>query len=764
MARVVHNSRVNAYGIYRDDRGAEIDDNESIWDESTEYNSSNVSETSSVSSIDIDDFVDANFEIDTASSEYLEVDYQEAPKRNNKRTGNSRLERNQTGGVSRTTRNRNASRVSPAPNLSNDSTDLRKGKRRPTSKGNRDPLYNDIGKDHEEKANKQTYYVAVGIVVFGAIVCAVVVIGFFFYPFEDMLVSFGREPTTRPTLEPSPTIQAPSDSLKPTKTAAPTRYPTLRPSVTPSRYPTLRPSLMPSSTTRPSVFPTWKPSFTPSSNPSISPTSSKMPTMAPTITDSPTPQPPPTVSMSPSDRPSHEPSSSPTSGPSNFPTGQPSNFPSRRPTPFPTLFPTPFPTPFPTLLPTPFPTPFPTLFPTPFPTNEKSRIENLLTSVALLEGEEFKNPDSYQSKALAWLEADLSSDAGSFTDDEITQRYAVACIWFATNGVSNFYASDEEIENGWGNNDNWMSSLTECTWYGITCDDSNRVNATDLRQNRVTGTFPNEVVLLAESLVYLDLGNNNIHNRNEQTDFLGELKNLEYLDIGETYFEYPGIPPALGYLTNLQVLDVSYTYFYGPIRGPEVFANLQKLRIIEMGGNEYNQEIPSEIARLPELTNFYCDNAALTGTLDFIELMPVIFELWIDINPDMSGSIPTSIGTKFRTLESLSLTENNLTGRIPTEMGNLRYMQALWLYDNDLTGTIPSSLDQLEYMYEFDVSGNQLQGIIPNGICSLTGIDGMLDYDALIVRRFDVVVVVAVPLLRAETRKLSCLSYATRNL
>lgn len=474
MVRAVHNSRVNPYGIHRDDRRAEIDDNESIWDESTEYNSSNVSETSSVSSrsLDPDDFVDVNFEVDTASSEYLEVDYQEAPKRSNNR------------------KKQNVSRVSPAPTLSNDSTDLRKGKRRPASRGTRNPKYNDIGKDHEEKANRQTYYVAIAIVVFGAIICAVVVIGFFFYPFEDMLASLGRESTTRPTLEPSPAIQAPSDSFKPTKTDAPTLYPTSKPSVTPS------------STPRPSVFPTWIPSFMPSSTPSLSPSSSRVPTMSPTITDAPTPQPPPTVSMSPSDRPSHEPSSSPTSGPSNFPTGQPSNFPSRRPTPFPTLF------------------------PTPFPTNEKSRIENILTSVALLEGEEFKNPDSYQSKALAWLEGDLSRDADSFTDDEIIQRYAVACIWFATNGVSNFYASDEEIENGWENNDNWMSSLTECTWYGMTCDDSNRVNATDLRQNRLTGTFPNEVVLLAESLVYLDLGNNNIHNRNEETDFLGELRNL----------------------------------------------------------------------------------------------------------------------------------------------------------------------------------------------------------------------------------------------
>jgi len=106
-----------------------------------------------------------------------------------------------------------------------------------------------------------------------------------------------------------------------------------------------------------------------------------------------------------------------------------------------------------------------------------------------------------------------------------------------------------------------------------------------------------------------------------------------------------------------------------------------------------------------------------------------IVELWIDVNPDLGGSIPRSIGDKFATLESLSLTENGLTGRIPTEIGNLRYMQAMWLYDNFLTGTIPSSIDQFEYMYEFDVSNNQLQGIIPNGICGLADENfGILEY------------------------------------
>lgn len=78
----------------------------------------------------------------------------------------------------------------------------------------------------------------------------------------------------------------------------------------------------------------------------------------------------------------------------------------------------------------------------------------------------------------------------------------------------------------------------------------------------------------------------------------------ETLDIGNTYFEYDGIPPGLGNLVNLIEMDISYTLFFGPIRGPEVFSNLVKLDTLQMGGNAYNQGVPAEIAQLPALSTY----------------------------------------------------------------------------------------------------------------------------------------------------------------
>ena len=43
----------------------------------------------------------------------------------------------------------------------------------------------------------------------------------------------------------------------------------------------------------------------------------------------------------------------------------------------------------------------------------------------------------------------------------------------------------------------------------------------------------------------------------------------------------------------------------------------------------------------------------------------------------------------------LNLSNNQLTGAIPTQLGNLSDLTALWLYNNQLSGGIPSELGSL---------------------------------------------------------------------
>jgi hypothetical protein len=170
----------------------------------------------------------------------------------------------------------------------------------------------------------------------------------------------------------------------------------------------------------------------------------------------------------------------------------------------------------------------------------------------------------------------------------------------------------------------------------------------------------------------------------------------------------------------LTYLDISYTRMFGPMRAQKVFASLRSLVHLQMGGLAFKLSIPSEISSLPNLTHFYCEDSDITGSLDFILDMPSIREIWMDRNPGLTGTIPSSIGNTSTTLQRISLSGCSLTGTIPSGIGNLVNLQQLWLSDNKLNGTIPNTLTSLPKFINFDVSNNNLTGFLPPAMCNVT--------------------------------------------
>ena len=94
----------------------------------------------------------------------------------------------------------------------------------------------------------------------------------------------------------------------------------------------------------------------------------------------------------------------------------------------------------------------------------------------------------------------------------------------------------------------------------------------------------------------------------------------------------------------------------------------------------------------------------------------------LDLNDNqLSGTIPTQLGN-LANLEELLLTRNQLTGTIPTWLGNLANLEELYLWENELTGTIPSELDSLSNLELLSLSSNQLTGEIPPELGSLSNL------------------------------------------
>ena len=87
-------------------------------------------------------------------------------------------------------------------------------------------------------------------------------------------------------------------------------------------------------------------------------------------------------------------------------------------------------------------------------------------------------------------------------------------------------------------------------------------------------------------------------------------------------------------------------------------------------------------------------------------------------NNELTGEIPKEIGN-LRNLQYLYLHNNQLTGEIPKEIGNLMNLQDLYLSNNKLTGEIPKEIGNLRNLQVLSLYNNQLTGEIPKEIGNL---------------------------------------------
>ena len=107
---------------------------------------------------------------------------------------------------------------------------------------------------------------------------------------------------------------------------------------------------------------------------------------------------------------------------------------------------------------------------------------------------------------------------------------------------------------------------------------------------------------------------------------------------------------------------------------------------------------------------------------------------WTNHDNWLSGPVSTWYGVTVdgdRVIR-LDLTENNLNGLLPPEIGDLTELQSLALYNNHLTGTIPPEIGGLAQLTTLGLGYNQLEGAIPVEIGNLTELRGLyLDHNRL---------------------------------
>lgn len=131
------------------------------------------------------------------------------------------------------------------------------------------------------------------------------------------------------------------------------------------------------------------------------------------------------------------------------------------------------------------------------------------------------------------------------------------------------------------------------------------------------------------------------------------------------------------------------------------------------------------------VTELHLTDNNLTGSLPSeLGYLIGLQQLHLSIN-QIGGGIPPELGS-LSNLVNLNLWDNQLTGSIPPELGNLSSLQYLYLDGNQLSGSIPTELGELDNLVDIFLNENQLTGSIPSSLGSLSNLEFLiLSYNGL---------------------------------
>ncbi|MBN1790236.1 MAG: S8 family serine peptidase [Bacteroidales bacterium] len=281
-------------------------------------------------------------------------------------------------------------------------------------------------------------------------------------------------------------------------------------------------------------------------------------------------------------------------------------------------------------------------------------------------------------------------------------------------------------------------------------------NLTNLRYlylyyNQLSGSIPDEINQLP--LEYMDISSNQF------TDLpvLDGLTNLQGLWMGDNYFTFEDIEPNIGrpasyfyYSPQKNIgepltinLDEGenysmsvttggnnnlYLWFKDGIALPSAQTNSYLLQnVTEAETGSYTCQVTNTIAT--DLTLYsYPINIFVKGqgfVNDSLALVALYNATdgpnWTNRENWLTGPLNTwyGIGMMGGRVTQLDLWQNNLTGVLPPELGNLTELNYLWLGYNQLSGTIPAELGNLTKLVSLDIPANQLSGDLPNGVYAL---------------------------------------------
>lgn len=287
----------------------------------------------------------------------------------------------------------------------------------------------------------------------------------------------------------------------------------------------------------------------------------------------------------------------------------------------------------------------------------------------------------------------------------------------------------------------------------------------NLGNNRLSGTIPQQIA----NCTFLD---ELLLNHNQLTGIIPPLftllPRLLFLDLSYNYLE-GSLPDSIGSMTLIEIVHLEHNRLEYSI--PPHIKGMEKLRLLDVSDNELTGSIPTEIGHLSGLEAFAAENNRLTGTLprelfllgdlesvqlnhnllqgtlpvfgsrpkasenpdenpdhvnaiyqeefddsEDLMVLPKLEKLFLCCN-NLTGSLPTQLGTTLIGLRELDISHNLLTGDIPRSMADLKELRWLDISSNKISGTVPDVLANLIFLYHINMTNNELIGEVPETLC-----------------------------------------------
>ncbi|XP_073262815.1 uncharacterized protein [Populus alba] len=176
------------------------------------------------------------------------------------------------------------------------------------------------------------------------------------------------------------------------------------------------------------------------------------------------------------------------------------------------------------------------------------------------------------------------------------------------------------------------------------------------------------------------------------------------------------IPSSIGNLTSLSTLYLWGNKLFGSIS--QEIELLHSLNVLDLLSNVLTGRIPYSIEKLKNLFFLSLFNNQLSSHIP--GNMTMLTQISLSQN-DLSGFVPSEIG-QLKSLVDFRLHENKFHGPLPLEMNNLTHLKSLSLSSSEFTGHLPLDLCHGGVLERFLVDHNYFSGSIPKSLKNCSGL------------------------------------------